>query len=235
LGALFVRTNIYIDGFNLYYGALRGTKLKWLNPLALCMNVLRKSHDFNRVRYFTAVVTPRATDPNQRQRQQAYLRALSTLEKMTIHYGFFLSNTKRYPVADTNPPQRIFVKNRGKPQLMPISCERSPQYLLVDHTEEKGSDVKLATHLLHDGHRSDYECAVVISNDSDLVEPIRLVREDLGLKVLVLNPHKGNPSVELSRVANLFKDIRPGQLARSQFPDTLTDGKGKTISKPASW
>ena len=63
--------------------------------------------------------------------------------------------------------------------------------------EEKGSDVNLASHLLVDGFRDRYDLAVVISNDSDLTEPVRFVREDLNKPVGVLNPHP-NRSWELS-------------------------------------
>ena len=35
---------------------------------------------------------------------------------------------------------------------------------------------------------TDYEAAVVVSNDSDLAEPIRLVRQKFGKKVLVMHP-----------------------------------------------
>jgi hypothetical protein len=67
---------------------------------------------------------------------------------------------------------------------------RPQQYVRVIKTEEKGSDVNLATHLLHDAHRGKFEVAVIVSNDSDLLEPIKIVREELVLKVGILNPHK---------------------------------------------
>jgi hypothetical protein len=41
-----------------------------------------------------------------------------------------------------------------------------------------------------DGFASDYEVAVVVSNDSDLLEPIRMVRDRLGLTVGILNPYR---------------------------------------------
>ena len=207
-----MKTNIYIDAFNLYYGALRGTPHKWLDPLAMCKLVLRPHHEFHRVRYFTALVTPRPHDPDQRLRQEAYLRALRTLPNTTIHLGFFLTHKISMPVADTDPPR----------------------YVTVIKTEEKGSDVNLATHLLNDAHRGDYECAVVVSNDSDLVEPIKIVRNQLNLPVIVLNPHRKRPSVELRRESTFFKDIRPNALTRSQFAATMNDANG-TIRKPAGW
>jgi uncharacterized LabA/DUF88 family protein len=48
-------------------------------------------------------------------------------------------------------------------------------YVRVTKTEEKGSDVNIATHLLMDAFDDAYELAVIISNDSDLLEPIKVV------------------------------------------------------------
>jgi hypothetical protein len=63
-------------------------------------------------------------------------------------------------------------------------------------TEEKGSDVNLATHLLHDAYRNDHELAVVISNDSDLVVPIQIVRHELGKPVGVFVPPSASAPAE---------------------------------------
>ena len=96
-----------------------------------------------------------------------------------------------------------------------------------------GSDVNLASMLLADGFRGLSEVAVVISNDSDLVLPIKIVRDELELPVGVVNP-RGRPSRQLREVSSFFKQIRPGLLKQSQFPDTIEDEQG-TISKPAAW
>ena len=109
----------------------------------------------------------------------------------------------------------------------------------VINTEEKGSDVNLASYLLLDGFRQDYDVAIVISNDSDLAEPIRLVRGELGLPVGVLAPtvKKGRrPSVELRKVSDpgYFRVIHLGALKVCQFPPTLNDAKG-WFSKPKYW
>ena len=112
----------------------------------------------------------------------------------------------------------------------PIS---GPQYAEVVYTEEKGSDVNLATHLLWDGFQKRYEAAALITNDSDLVEPIRVVRQELGLPVIILNPQK-SPSVELKKYASFIKSIRAGALAASQFPSVLRDAKGD-FYKPTGW
>ncbi|HEU4453839.1 MAG TPA: hypothetical protein VFR81_12310 [Longimicrobium sp.] len=74
---------------------------------------------------------------------------------------------------------------------------------------------------------------MLVTKDSDLVEPVRLVRQELGLAVGILNPHR-HPSRALLRYCSFMKQIRAGVLASSQFPHTLTDSIG-TFSKPASW
>ena len=110
----------------------------------------------------------------------------------------------------------------------------TPGLVEVWKTEEKGSDVNLATFLLLDGFDGDYEAAVIVSNDSDLLEPVKVVKYRFGLTVGVLNPHMGHPSVDLRREADFFKSIQERALRRSLFPPVLTDGAG-TFEKPATW
>jgi uncharacterized LabA/DUF88 family protein len=103
-------------------------------------------------------------------------------------------------------------------------------------TEEKGSDVNLAVHLLHDAHRRKFDTAVIISNDSDLAEAVRIVTR-MGLTVAVIFPvlNAGRRrSVELSKAATFIREIRRGHLAASQFPTELTDADG-SFHKPPSW
>jgi len=101
-------------------------------------------------------------------------------------------------------------------------------------TGEKGSDVNIATHMVNDGHNGEYKVAVIVSNDSDLAEPVRIVRNELNLPVGVLNPIPKHPSYELRKQSTFFKPIRKGALAASQFPVRMTDGKGK-FHKPREW
>ena len=51
-----MRTIVYIDGFNLYYGCLKNTPYKWLNLEKLFMQLLDKKHKIIAVKYFTARV-----------------------------------------------------------------------------------------------------------------------------------------------------------------------------------
>lgn len=203
---------VYIDGFNLYYGCIKGGDCHWLDVSKLCALYLPE-YDVMQIRYYTAYITPRDDDPDQIERQRVYIRALKTIPNLSVHFGRFFSKKKDMYLAKSKP---------GK-----------PEFATVIRTEEKGSDVNLATHLLHDGVKSLYDVAVVVSNDSDLLEPIRILRRDYGLTVGLLNPQK-KPSKHLRKNTDFVKQIRKGPLKACLFPPTLSDQKG-TITKPPSW
>lgn len=143
-----MKANIYVDGFNLYYGCIRNTPYHWLDIAKMCQ-LLLPGDQIQSIKYFTAMVTPRPNDPEKRIRQERYLRALKTIPNLKVITGRFLSHTVTMRLA---PPKEGFAE--------------------VIKTEEKGSDVNIATHLLIDGFRDKFELAVIISNDSDLLAPI---------------------------------------------------------------
>ncbi len=209
-----MRTNVYIDGFNLYYGAVKGTPYRWLDIDALSRRLLQPPrHLIHRVRYFTAAIAARPNDPQGPARQDAYLRALATLPTVSIHRGHFLTSYPQMRLA-ADPTQAV----------------------QVIKTEEKGSDVNLATLLLADAFRGDAECFVLVTNDSDLAEPARLVCHELGKPVGIVNPHSAaRRSRDLLAITpTFFKQLRPTAVASCQLPPLLTDADG-TITKPAAW
>lgn len=75
VGATIMRVFVYVDGFNLYYRALKGTPFRWLNLDLLAKRLVRPGDTIDRVRYFTARVKARAGDPDAPRRQQVYLSA----------------------------------------------------------------------------------------------------------------------------------------------------------------
>jgi hypothetical protein len=205
-------TNVYVDGFNLYYGCVKGTPYKWLNIAELCRLSLPNHYQIHRIRYFTALVKPRPSNPQQDVRQQTFIRALQTLPNLTVHYGEFLQSDVRMYLA--HPPAK------------------GPSTALVIKTEDKGSDVNLATYLLMDAYERDFGVAVIISDDSDLAEPINIVRRKLQHNVTILSPR--GKSRTLSQAATKFWQITTANLEASQFPPTFTDANG-IITKPATW
>ncbi len=95
-------TNVYIDGFNLYYGCLKGSSYRWLDVEALCAVLLPKD-EINQVRYFTARISARSGSDQGPAHQDAYLRALATLPKTTVHEGEFYVSRPRMPLASPPP------------------------------------------------------------------------------------------------------------------------------------
>jgi len=218
-----MRVNVYVDGFNLYYGALRGQPYRWLDIHRFVRGLLRSSDDVRRIRYFTARVGSRPQDPGAPERQATYLRALETLPEVSLHYGQFLTSERVMRRADGGAPVRVI------------------------RSEEKGSDVNIATYMLLDAFDNEYEGALLISNDSDLAEPVRVVqsrfRRPVGVAFPILNRNPSGarrpPSNTLLGVAAFRRFItdtrrRRRLLAECQFPETLTDARG-SFSRPPEW
>ena len=124
----------YIDGFNLYYRALKNTKYKWLDLEAL-VKKLMPNHEILKIRYFTAIVKG---NEQAYHRQDTYLKALNINPKIEIHQSLFK-----------------FDKQRKK-------------YI------EKRSDVSLGSYMVYDACKLNHDCALLISNDSDFYEPIKI-------------------------------------------------------------
>ncbi|MGE0004087.1 MAG: NYN domain-containing protein [Parvibaculaceae bacterium] len=205
-----MRVYVYVDGFNFYYRALKDTPFKWLNLHSLATRLLRPGDQVEAIRYFTARVSPRAGNPGAPRRQQILLSALATLPNFHVHYGRFLPKTKRRPLV-SNPAQFVEILD----------------------TEEKGLDVNLAVHLVNDGWRKRYDLALVISQDTDLIEPIRIVAKELGIPVgLVWS--QGQPNPQMKAAATFVRHVRRSDLTLSLFPDPIVTPTGR-IHKPAGW
>ncbi len=192
-----VLTNVYIDGFNLFYGALKGSTLKWLDVRRLA-ETLFPDDQINHVYYFTARLRTTDGSSGGRQRQDVYLRALGTVPALSLVYGTF--------------------RRRG------------------ESWEEKKTDVNLATTLIFDAFLGEFEQAVVITNDSDLVNPIQRLRDELGMRITVVNPRRRQKTHhELRDAATEVIRIKEEHLKVSQLPPRVQDVSGRWISKPPHW
>jgi hypothetical protein len=216
------RTIVYIDGFNLYYRALRSTSHKWLDIEAMSVAALPRTCTVERVNYYTAHISGRV-DPSAPRRQHAYLRAIATLPRVAIHYGNFLITQKWAGLVQ--PPA-------FRPPIT-LAPGATPQVAYVWKTEEKGSDVNLGVHLVRDAFRGVFEHAAVLTNDTDLVEPIRIVTEELGLPVTLLTPI-AKPATSLAKVASSIRHIQ-SYIGPCQLPDQIPLPGKKPISKPVEW
>ena len=207
-----MRTFIYVDGFNLYYRALKNTPYKWLDLSGVFDDILEPRYNILKIKYFTARLTARRNDPTKPQRQNIYLRALQAqCKEVEVFYGHFLTNWIRAPLAHPRKGLKV---------------------VEVVKTEEKGSDVNLAVHLLNDAWLDVYDCAVVVTNDSDISESMRLARLRPNKRLILLTPGTGHPSQQLLKHADIHRHIRKRVLHNNQLPSPVP---GTGLTKPKSW
>ncbi len=205
------RSIIYIDGFNFYYGAVRGTSHKWLD-FESCFRRLRPHDQIVRIHYFTSLVIG-----STRANQETYLRALASRPLINVILGKFKTKqvTCRVPGCTHSGP-RVF-----------------------DSPEEKRTDVNIAIQLLDDAFHDRAERYVIISGDSDLVpalERTKALAPDKKILVYVPSRHPARgAAVELRSAADKHPTFPLALLKVSQFPREFSDGRGGIIRKPADW
>jgi uncharacterized LabA/DUF88 family protein len=205
------RSIIYVDGFNLYYGAVRGGPHKWLD-LQKYFQMPRPDDDVQRIKYFTALI-----DGSHRPNQEAYLQALDTLPKVEIILGKYKYKSVKCTIsACTYAGSREF-----------------------QVPEEKRSDVNIATHMIDDAHCRRADRMILVSGDSDLVPAIHMVKQQFPtIKITVYVPSR-NPirgaAVEIRSAADKHKTLPLNLLPQCQFPNPVRGGTTGAILKPPSW
>ena len=207
-----VRSIVYVDGFNFYYGMVRDTQWKWLD-LQRYFELVRQGDDIQEIHYFTSEATGK-----KRERQSAYIRALRTLPKVTVRLGRFKMKTFECRVA---------------------SCDVEQGERRYQGFEEKETDVALSVTLLDDAYRDRAERFIVVSGDSDLLPAIRLVRARFPKKEIVvyIPAQKGTSRAaarEMRKIAHKSRTAPWEPLRRAQLPPIIPTDAGN-IEKPASW
>lgn len=226
-----MRAIFYIDGFNFYFLRTKfQPQYKWLNMKALADAIVPAGTSVAEVKYYTAPVSGKV-DNDAPRRQQKLLSALRTVPEISIHNGRFLYAEKWAGLV--KPPR---AKPDGYVWNNPV-----PDVVYVAKTEEKGSDVNLGVHLVRDAFVDAFDVAYVLTNDTDLVEPIRIVTQEVGKQVGIVapcRPRKKNipiPAPSLEKVATFKCYIDDADLAGAQFPDVVRRRGKKDITKPTTW
>ncbi|MCT1615722.1 NYN domain-containing protein [Kocuria marina] len=209
------RAGAYVDGFNLYYGSLKGhPDRKWLDIFKLCSTFLPGA-ELAHVVYCTARIVDRSSTGDASTRQDHYLQALKAAPgEVEIIEGQFQ------------------VKNKTMYRSSPATCGVcDPRFVEVVKTEEKGSDVNLAVRLVEDALTQRIEVALVISGDSDLQRAVDVAR-GAGVRVIVVDP-RNRPQSALR--ADERRRLRGGNLLNCQLPTELQGVEGHRIARPQTW
>jgi len=222
-----MKTIAYVDGFNLYYRLLRENReLRWLNLESFVKRFLDEKSELIAINYYTARVKGRI-DRDAPRKQQLYFNALESLPMVTIHEGNFTVHKTWAKLV--LPPE-------FEPELDPGNelSEPYPEKVRFYKVEEKGSDVNLGSHLVRDAFQNKYDQAVIVTNDTDLCEPVRIVREEVGKPVGLLAP-VDNPARSLKDVASWVKHVKKLDAGACQFPDRVRIPHRRPAVKPCDW
>jgi hypothetical protein len=172
------RTIVYVDGFNLYYRALRPWNARWLDLETFFRESLPQDHQLIQVKYFTADVDP-FLDSSAPIRQRIYLAAIrnhcSLVETIKGQFAVYPISAhvirpfgERFRKFFTKKNRVISEVNFHLNERFPVSDGELGEKVHVWRPEEKGSDVNLAAHLVHDAWRKAADSFVICSVDSDL-------------------------------------------------------------------
>jgi hypothetical protein len=142
--------------------------------------------------YCTARIDARTNRSGQID-QDIYLKALVKSGSVDyIEYGRYVARVKPAPLATKDQHGRPVVVSSNWPVMVQDSASQpvpDAHFMVsVMNTEEKGSDVNVASHLLIDSLRGAVDAAAVVSNDSDLRYPLHEARKVV--PVGVINPTK---------------------------------------------
>ncbi len=218
-----MRTIVYIDGYNLYYGLLRKSKLKWLDIVTLFeKHVLDKLAEVIEVRYYTAPVLGRMSDDIESpRRQRQYLQALRKIhpKKLVIVEGKILA---------TKPHQRLVNSIPEAPHLETVQ---------VYDFNEKKTDVNIASDLITGAWTKAYDQAVICSNDSDLEGALSAVKAHhpglrIGLVAPIASVDHRHISNDLAKNSDWKKILSIVHIESAQLPNSIPNSN---LRKPASW
>jgi 6-hydroxy-3-succinoylpyridine 3-monooxygenase len=210
------RSAIYIDGFDLYYGALKDSAYRWLD-LQKYFSQVRSDEQIQQIWYFTAEVSGSAGI-----RQKAYLDALSTCPLVKTVKGVFKKKELKCGVRSCNYSD-------------PVSGKKFYSY------EEKQTDVNIALQIVRDAYEKQYSSIVLVSGDSDLTPALKLVREISPLTKITVyvpsrHPSRVKATGELRSIANKVRALPLTNLSKAQLPEAAQDAQGNIIShKPKCW
>ncbi len=202
------RVITYVDGFNLYFGlkSKKWQKYYWLNLVRLANRLLKQGQQLEATHYFTAIVPEGGSNAAMR-RQRNYLDALRTLDNLTLHLGHFLEKA-----------------------LNCRSCGNQWRSY-----EEKMTDVNIATQMLADAFDDGFDTALLLSADSDLTTPVRLILNRFPAKRIVIVQPPGRFSVNLCSAATAYFTLGESHIRHSQLPDIVMREDGYMLHRPDRW
>ena len=101
--------------------------------------------------------------------------------------------------------------------------------------EEKMTDVNISVDLLMDAVDDNYDTAILISGDTDLIPPLKIIKKRFDTKKIlaIFPPQRANKAVKKEVYASFTLGRK--LLLDSQFENAITLSNGTQITKPKEW
>lgn len=237
-----MKTRVYIDGYNFYFGCLKGTPYKWLDPVSLIEILLVRSGapesvlDELAIKFFTAEISERAaSDSNSLNDQRAYHLALHNQRQDRL-----LNIKGNYSIDKAKFP-KVELDERGK--------EKEPRFserVKIWKMEEKESDVNVALEAVYDAVIDlTLEHIVFVTNDTDIIPALRKIKYHNELKLrepvkigLIIPTRKSDTERKGNKSLKDFADwtiehIHDEELQAAQLPCRVAGAK--SALKPVTW
>jgi len=230
------RVGVYVDGYNLYYGRLRGSTFKWLDLVKLMEDLLAQrdqNEHLEHLHLFTApALATFATHGNDSVKAQSdYHRALQTKHgnRFWLTYG-----------------KHSFDKDGSLlPEFVPGQPYDRNRRVRVWHLEEKKTDVNLAIRMYRDVAQGLCDRIILVSNDSDAEPALEAIRADfphvmIGVVIPIRPPAPGSEvhrrvSGSLAGQADwIVRHLTDWQLHDAPLPPHVPTKK-RPIRKPLHW
>lgn len=200
------RVITYIDGFNLYYGMMDA--------------------GFGRYRWLNLqVLVQSLLKPEQQLLQVNYFTTLVINDQE--------GRLRQRALLDALQTQELVKTFLGKFQKQKYSCRHCGHEFQRDC--EKMTDTAIVAELVKDYYENRFDAAMIISGDTDLLPPMRLINEAADNKrvLVAFPPARVNEEMRLFAKGSMV--IGRKKLADSQFPPLIAGKDGQEIHQPASW
>lgn len=144
--------------------------------------------------------------PDSYKRHQIYVNALKSVG-INIVWGKFRHKDKRCPMC-----KQIFIAH-----------------------EEKRTDVNIAITLLLNAMHDEFDTAMIISADSDLIPAIETVKTNFPNKRIGIIVPLGRKAKELKEISDFHMKIKEKHLNSCQFDDIISIGPNMQLHRPSVW
>ena len=208
----------FIDGFNVYHaiddqiksnGKLQFRRYKWIDYRTLCEQYLEASDHLGRVVWFTAYVKWKSAAAEAMKARHRVLARAMEERGVEVELGKFRPVTKKCLAT----------------------CRQ-----LFNTFEEKRTDVKIALWIYRLAALGEYDKAIIVSGDSDLLPALEMAHAEVPEISFVNVVPIGRTSQELSRPSFVVqRRMNEIDLKNSRLPDVLQLRSGRALHCPQEW